>query len=61
MTVKKPDQNLPADTELNDQDLGGVTGGTSTDYLLTIDGIKGESKDDKHKDTIHIESYFRKP
>lgn len=27
------------------------------DMFLKIDGIKGESKDDKHKDEIHIESY----
>jgi hypothetical protein len=24
--------------------------------LLVLDGIKGESQDDRHKDTIHIES-----
>ena len=27
------------------------------DFLLEMDGIKGESKDDKHKDTIEIESF----
>jgi len=27
------------------------------DYLLEIDGIKGESKDDKHPDTIEISSF----
>jgi type VI secretion system secreted protein Hcp len=29
----------------------------ATDYLLELDGIKGESRDDKHKDTLEIESF----
>src|SRR3954469_23462528 len=29
----------------------------ATDYLLEIDGIKGESKDKKHPNTIEIESF----
>ena len=29
----------------------------ATDYLLEIDGIKGESADKKHKDSIDIESF----
>jgi type VI secretion system secreted protein Hcp len=29
----------------------------ASDYLLMIDGIKGESGDSKHKDTIEIESF----
>jgi type VI secretion system secreted protein Hcp len=29
----------------------------ASDYLLEIDGIKGESADKKHKDTIDIESF----
>jgi len=29
----------------------------SSDFLLEIDGIKGESQDSKHKDTIEIESF----
>ncbi|HEV3386537.1 MAG TPA: type VI secretion system tube protein Hcp [Gemmata sp.] len=29
----------------------------ASDYLLQIDGIKGESQDDKHKDTIEIMSF----
>lgn len=29
----------------------------ASDYLLEIDGIKGESKDDKHKDTIEVDSF----
>lgn len=29
----------------------------SGDYFLKIDGIKGESKDDKHSEEIEIESY----
>jgi type VI secretion system secreted protein Hcp len=27
------------------------------DYFLKIDGIKGESQDDKHKDEIHVSSF----
>jgi type VI secretion system secreted protein Hcp len=29
----------------------------ASDYLLEIDGIKGESNDEKHKETIEIESF----
>ncbi len=29
----------------------------ASDYLLEIDGIKGESQDDKHKGSIEIESF----
>ena len=29
----------------------------ASDYLLEIDGIKGESRDEKHKGTIEIESF----
>ena len=29
----------------------------SVDYFLKIDGIKGESKDDKHKDEIDLQSW----
>jgi len=41
---------------------GGAVGASvfpraATDYLLEIDGIKGESSDAKHKDTIQIESF----
>jgi type VI secretion system secreted protein Hcp len=28
-----------------------------SDYLLEIDGIKGESQDSKHKETIEVESF----
>jgi type VI secretion system secreted protein Hcp len=30
---------------------------TGYDYLLLIDGIKGESKDDRHPDSIEIDSF----
>jgi type VI secretion system secreted protein Hcp len=29
----------------------------ASDYLLEIDGVKGESKDDKHKESIEIQSF----
>jgi type VI secretion system secreted protein Hcp len=35
--------------------LGGAR--AASDYLLEIDGIKGESSDSKHRDTIEIESF----
>ena len=35
--------------------LGGAH--AASDYLLEIDGIKGESKSEKHKDQIEIESF----
>jgi hypothetical protein len=39
--------------ELTEKDLSFVTGGTSP--TLMLDGIKGESADDKHKGEIDIE------
>ena len=30
----------------------------AVDMFLKLDGIKGESKDHKHKDEIHIESFL---
>jgi hypothetical protein len=45
------------DIELTENELGNVSGGAGSDYLLTLDGIKGESQDDRHKDTIHVESF----
>ena len=47
--------------ELNDAELELVSGGTKSDYLLQLDGIKGESMDDTHKDEIHIESFSTVP
>ena len=29
----------------------------AVDMVLKLEGIKGESNDDKHKDEIHIESF----
>ena len=29
----------------------------ASDYLLEIDGIKGESTDEKHKDKLEIDSF----
>lgn len=40
---KKPNDTKPQDTtELTESDLGSVAGGM-------LDGVKGESSDDKHK------------
>jgi type VI protein secretion system component Hcp len=51
----KPDDLIRSNTvELNEEELGSVSGGQ--DAFLKLDGIKGESQDHKHKDEIHIES-----
>ncbi len=39
--------------ELSSEDMKQVVGGAA-DYLLQLDGIKGESQDDKHKDWIEL-------
>ncbi|HVY99352.1 MAG TPA: hypothetical protein VHA35_07625 [Dongiaceae bacterium] len=40
--------------ELQESDLDKVTGGAA--LLLKLDGVKGESMDDKHKDEIQVGS-----
>jgi bacteriocin-like protein len=45
-----------SEIELTENELNNVSGGASSDTFLTLDGIKGESKDDQHKDTIEIVS-----
>ena len=60
MTAKNPSiatTITTADGEIADTDLAKVTGGggkAKTTPLLEIDGIKGESKDDKHPGTVEI-------
>ena len=49
MSTQKP---KGTGVELSNDDLDTVVGGT-----LSIDGIDGESMDDKHKGTIEIESW----
>jgi hypothetical protein len=54
----KPDDLVKnSEIELTEDELGNVSGGASSDFLLTLDGIKGESQDDRHKDTISVESF----
>jgi type VI secretion system secreted protein Hcp len=36
---------------------GGAGGGGQSDFFLKIDGVEGESQDDKHKNEIHITSF----
>lgn len=50
-TAKPEDKKKPEEKELKESQLGQVTGG-ATDYVLQIEGIKGESSDDKYKDWI---------
>ena len=45
--------------ELSQKALGQAVGGAAVDYFLKIDGIDGESTDDKHKGEIQLESYTR--
>jgi hypothetical protein len=48
----KSEQEAPKQTpELSEDEMKGVVGG------LNIDGIKGESTEDKHKDWIEILSF----
>jgi hypothetical protein len=56
-SVSKPDDLIESkvkggDIELTEHDLGHVSGG-----FLRIDGVDGESTDDKHKGEISLESF----
>jgi len=44
----------PKGPELSEEALDNVAGG-AVDIFLNIDGVRGESLDDKHKNEIHIE------
>ena len=44
---KNAASNNIEDLTLNESEAGTVKGGAS-DYLLELDGVKGESKDDRH-------------
>ena len=61
-SVSKPDALVESkikggDIELTEHELGQIDGGAAVDYFLKIDGIDGESTDDKHKGEIQLESY----
>ena len=43
--------------ELSLTELDAVSGGAQVDYFLKIDGVDGESTDDKHKGEIQLESF----
>lgn len=49
--LKQVADGTPAAKELSPEELKQVTGG------LKIDGIDGESQDDKHKNEIHVDSF----
>jgi len=60
----KPDDLIASkikggEIELTEDELGHASGG-ATDQFLTLDGIKGESQDDKHKSEIEISSFIKK-
>jgi hypothetical protein len=41
--------------ELKSEDLKEVVGGAAKDYFLKIEGVDGESQDDKHKGEIQLD------
>ena len=60
--VSKPDDLIRSkikggEIELTEQELGQTAGGAAVDYFLKIDGVDGESTDDKHKGEIQLESF----
>jgi hypothetical protein len=67
--TKKPSSKKPEPKargqELSEKQLEQVAGGASTDYLLMIDGIKGETSDQKGTIststayTPHMSKFFR--
>jgi type VI protein secretion system component Hcp len=57
----KPDDLIASkikdgEIQLTEEELGHVSGGV-VDQFLMLDGIKGESQDDKHKDGIQLASF----
>jgi Type VI secretion system effector, Hcp len=61
-SVSKPDDLVESkikggDIELTEHELGQVAGGAAVDYFLKIDGVDGESTDDKHKGEIELQSF----
>ena len=51
--MKKQNQQIKYLTQLSDKETAQISGGAS-DYLLRLDGIKGESADSKHDKWIPI-------
>lgn len=45
------EKEIPKEPELTDEALSQVAGGAG-DFLLKIEGIKGESQDDKHENEL---------
>ena len=57
--VSKPDDLVESkikggEIELTEHELGQIAGGATVDYFLKIDGVDGESTDDKHKGEIQL-------
>jgi type VI protein secretion system component Hcp len=50
--VSEPKEEPKKLPELTDEELGQVTGGAKADYFLKIEGVDGESQDDKHKNEM---------
>jgi hypothetical protein len=52
--LKQVTGGTPAAKELSAEDLHKVAGGAAVDYFLKIDGVDGDSSDDKHKKEIDV-------
>ena len=52
---KLAETSLKGAIELSDEDLSKVSGGA--DMFLKLDGVKGESQSDTHKNTIEVKSF----
>jgi hypothetical protein len=50
----RQDKGTPAAKELSAEELHKAAGGAAVDYFLKIDGVDGESSDDKHKKEIDV-------
>jgi hypothetical protein len=50
---KTPTDATEVSADVTETELENVVGGSA---FLKIDGVEGESTDDKHKDRIHISS-----
>jgi type VI protein secretion system component Hcp len=59
MNDERRDEEQIDDLDVSAEESNDVKGG-GNDFLLTLDGIKGESQDATHKDNIQISSFRKK-
>lgn len=62
MSIKESERipTVSNDAELSDQELAIVVGG-GEGTLFKIEGTKGKSADDKHRDAVHIGGLVQEP